>query len=70
MGRYGLYVDYNNVSKQTYFFQYKVEDIINWRTQHINGHSVLTLVVLRQTVEEQDGFGFKDVIQYRVLAIE
>ncbi|HGJ5877025.1 MAG TPA: hypothetical protein ACHBX0_12580 [Arsenophonus sp.] len=58
------------MSKQTYFFQYKVEDIINWRTQRINGHSVLTLVVLRQTVEEQDGFGFKDVIQYRVLAIE
>ncbi|MFS1539243.1 MAG: DUF4055 domain-containing protein [Candidatus Phlomobacter fragariae] len=70
VGRHGLYVDYNNVSKQVYFFQYKAEDIINWRMQRINGRSILTLVVLRETVEEQDGFGFKDVIQYRVLAIE
>ncbi|MDR5610195.1 MAG: hypothetical protein RAM38_06835, partial [Arsenophonus sp.] len=30
----------------------------------------LTLVVLRETVEEKAGFGFKDVTQYRVLAIE
>lgn len=70
VGRHGLYVDYNNESKQVYFFQYKAEDIINWRMQRINGRNRLTLVVLRETVEEQDGFGFKDTIQYRVLAIE
>ncbi|MDR5611366.1 MAG: hypothetical protein RAM37_13585, partial [Arsenophonus sp.] len=70
VGRHGLYVDYNDTSEQVYFFQYKAEDIINWRTQRINGRNHLTLVVLRETVEEKAGFGFKDVTQYRVLAIE
>ncbi|WP_272691147.1 DUF4055 domain-containing protein [Providencia sp. PROV132] len=70
VGRHGLYVDYNSDSKLPYIFQYRAEDIINWRTARINGRTMLTLVVLRETVEEEDGFGFKDAIQYRVLAIE
>ncbi len=70
VGRHGLYVDYNSDSKLPYIFQYQAEDIINWRTTRINGRTMLTLVVLRETVEEEDGFGFKDAIQYRVLAIE
>ncbi|MGG4664436.1 DUF4055 domain-containing protein [Providencia vermicola] len=70
VGRHGLYVDYNSDSKLPYIFQYRAEDIINWRTTRINGRTMLTLVVLRETVEEEDGFGFKDAIQYRVLAIE
>lgn len=51
-------------------FSNTVEDIINWRTARINGRTMLTLVVLRETVEEEDGFGFKDAVQYRVLAME
>lgn len=70
VGRHGLYVDYNSDSKLPYIFQYQAEDIINWRTDRINGRTMLTLVVLRETVEEEDGFGFKDAIQYRVLVIE
>lgn len=70
VGRHGLYVDYNSDSKLPYIFQYRAEDIINWRTDRINGRTMLTLVVLRETVEEADGFGFKDAIQYRVLVIE
>lgn len=70
VGRHGLYVDYNSDSKLPYIFQYRAEDIINWRTARINGRTMLTLVVLRETVEEEDGFGFKDAVQYRVLAIE
>lgn len=70
VGRHGIYVDYNSDSKLPYIFQYRAEDIINWRTDRINGRTMLTLVVLRETVEEEDGFGFKDVLQYRVLAIE
>ena len=70
VGRHGLYVDYNDESKLPYIFQYRAEDIINWRTDRINGRTLLTLVVLRETVEKEDGFGFKDVIQYRVLTIE
>ena len=70
VGRHGLYVDYNSDSKLPYIFQYQAEDIINWRADRINGRTILTLVVLREMVEEEDGFGFKDTIQYRVLAIE
>ncbi|WP_273827091.1 DUF4055 domain-containing protein [Providencia rettgeri] len=70
VGRHGLYVDYNSDSKLPYIFQYRAEDIINWRTARINGRTMLTLVVLCETVEEEDGFGFKDAVQYRVLAIE
>ena len=70
VGRHGLYVDYNSGSKLPYIFQYQAEDIINWRTARINGRTMLTLVVLREAVEEEDGFGFKDAIQYRVLVIE
>lgn len=70
VGRHGLYVDYNSDSNLPYIFQYRAEDIINWRTNRINGRTMLTLVVLRETVEEADGFGFKDAIQYRVLVIE
>jgi len=49
---------------------YCAEDIINWRTGMVNGHSVLTLVVLRESPEIEDGFGFKVVEQYRELALE
>lgn len=56
VGRHGLYVDYNDEANQVYFFQYKAEDIINWQTQRINGRNRLTLVVLRETVEEKSGF--------------
>ena len=70
VGRHGLYVDYNSDSMLPYIFQYQAEDIINWRADRINGRTILTLVVLREMVEEEDGFGFKDTIQYRVLAIE
>ncbi|HHR5858502.1 TPA: DUF4055 domain-containing protein [Providencia alcalifaciens] len=70
VGRHGLYVDYNSDSMLPYIFQYQAEDIINWRADRINGRTILTLVVLREMVEEEDGFGFKDTTQYRVLAIE
>ena len=36
----------------------------------VNGHSVLTLVVLRESPEIPEGFGFKTVEQYRELALE
>lgn len=64
VGRHGLYVDYNSDSMLPYIFQYQAEDIINWRADRINGRTILTLVVLREMVEEEDGFGFKDTTQY------
>ncbi|EQA9882203.1 major capsid protein [Enterobacter hormaechei subsp. steigerwaltii] len=46
------------------------ENIINWRTKRINGRDQLVLVVLRECVEEPDGYAYKDEIQYRELALK
>ncbi|OCG46007.1 hypothetical protein A9G28_11040 [Gilliamella sp. Fer1-1] len=70
VGRHGLYVDYNSDSNETVILTYKAEDIINWRTERINGKDKLVLVVLREVVEIPDGYGFKDITQYRELALE
>ncbi|MWN91274.1 DUF4055 domain-containing protein [Gilliamella sp. Pra-s65] len=70
VGRHGLYVDYSSDSNEAMILSYKAEDIINWRTQRINGKDKLVLVVLREVVEVSDGYGFKDITQYRELAID
>ncbi|APC14564.1 hypothetical protein BLL42_01995 [Pseudomonas frederiksbergensis] len=72
-GRHGLYVDYHQddgAGGHSVILTYCAEDIINWRTGMVNGHYVLTLVVLRETPEVEDGFGFKTIEQYRELALE
>lgn len=47
---------------------YSAETIINWRVSYVNGAEVLTLVVLRETVQRQENeFQTVDVTQYRVL---
>lgn len=69
VGRDGLYVDYSSDMKGAIILSYRAEDIINWRTERINGRDKLVMVVLRECVEEPDGFGFKDRIQYRELAM-
>ncbi len=72
-GRHGLYVDYHQdegAGGHSVILSYCAEDIINWRTAMVNGHNVLTLVVLRESPEVADGFGYKTVEQYRELALE
>jgi hypothetical protein len=72
-GRHGLYVDYHpddGIGGRAVILSYCAEDIINWRTGMVNGRSVLTLVVLREWPEIEDGFGFKVIEQYRELALE
>ncbi|RXJ10433.1 DUF4055 domain-containing protein [Lelliottia nimipressuralis] len=68
--RHGLYVDYAKESDQAIILRYAPENIINWRTERINGRNQLALVVLREVVEEKDGYGFKERVQYRELALE
>lgn len=70
IGRHGLYVDYNSDSNKAIILSYKAEDIINWRTKRINGRDKLVLVVLREIIEVEDGYGFKDAVQYRELSLE
>ncbi|RMR88815.1 DUF4055 domain-containing protein [Pseudomonas coronafaciens] len=72
-GRHGLYVDYHQdagVSGHAVVLSYCAEDIINWRTGMVDGHNVLTLVVLRECPEVVEGFGYKTVEQYRELALD
>lgn len=68
--RRGLYVDYSSDMQSAIILDYQADDIINWRTQRINGRDKLILVVLRECVEIPDGYGYKNSIQYRELSME
>lgn len=70
VGRHGLYVDYSDTKKESIILSYSAENIINWRTQRANGRDELILVVLREYVEEPDGYGFNVKAQYRELFME
>ncbi len=51
---------------------YQPEDIINWRTDVINGERKLILVVLRDRLHamQMDGFGTREYLQYKVLRLD
>lgn len=68
--RHGLYVDYVKKEDKAFIYSYQAEDIINWRTECIEGQDKLVLVVLREMIEVPDGFGFTLKPQYRELALE
>ncbi|WP_312450074.1 DUF4055 domain-containing protein [Stutzerimonas nitrititolerans] len=83
-GRHGLLVDYPPVEPGTVsqadmasgairptVSSYPAEAIINWKTRKVGGRHVLSLVVLRETVDEdtEDGFGVESKDQYRVLRL-
>ncbi|WP_313240381.1 DUF4055 domain-containing protein [Stutzerimonas kunmingensis] len=48
---------------------YRAEDVINWRTTKVGARHLLSLAVLRETHEVEDGFGMKTEPQYRVLSL-
>jgi hypothetical protein len=78
-GRIGLLVDFpasdGGTVAQTNGLQasiktYTAENIINWKTEVIDGRTVLSMVVLLETVEKQlDEFESECVKQYRVLRL-
>lgn len=81
VGRVGIMVDYPadapvNVSVavaerdniRPFLRLYKAENIINWKTSHMRGAKVLTMVVLTEEVDYSIGeFGVETRTQYRVL---
>ena len=89
MGRYGLLVDFPAPEEtptgelmppppdsRPYWIGYQAEEIINWRTLQRGGDTILSLVVLRESVPEVQGlwgsddfFKIKDRTQYRVLRL-
>lgn len=51
-----------------YWCHYAKEDILSWRTEVVAGRTLLSQLVLRETVMEEDGdYGEKEVTYYRVL---
>lgn len=69
-GRHGLLVDFSDGLNRAVIKSYLAEDIINWRTALVGGKVVLTLVVLREDAEVEDGYGIKAVPQWRELRLE
>ncbi len=52
VGRAGTLVDWEGeVEHRVYVSRYAAEDILNWRTERINGRNLLTMVVLREKAE-------------------
>lgn len=74
-GRYGILVDMASeeaVTQRPYWVGYRAEDIVNWRFEKMGGDQELSLVVLREFVDEpdpNDQFVVKPQIQYRVLRL-
>lgn len=82
VGRVGLFADYppameirtqadqKAAGARPFLRIYQAESIINWRTARVNNQTVLSLVVLAEVHEEDDGFGVKRIDQRRVLRLE
>lgn len=84
VGRHGLLVDYPNVEPgstskadsaamgiRPTIASYNAECIVNWKTRKIGGQHLLSLLVLKEVVDEDtdDGFGVESKDQYRVLRL-
>ena len=80
VGRVGSLVEWEDISeKRAHAVMYETEKIINWHSERVNGHNVLTLVVLKehgpnkqQTPDAQqpaDAFRPASVEQIRVLKL-
>jgi hypothetical protein len=70
VGRAGTLVDWEDeVEQRAYAVRYRAEDILNWRTERVNGRNTLTLVVLKEQVSSGDEFEAEEVEQLRVLKL-
>jgi hypothetical protein len=74
-GRHGIFLDLppdSTTDVTPYVTTYNAESIINWRTRMIGGRDTLVMVVLEETVFEEnpkDPFEVDEVVQYRVLTL-
>ncbi len=55
VGRSGTLVDWEDHEGRAYLTHYKAENIINWRSERVNGRNLITLVVLRESVPDPQG---------------
>ena len=70
VNRAGVLIDYSVESSRPYAVIYKAENIIDWRTEVINGELKLTLVKLEGNVNIYDGFDTKQKKVIRTLHLE
>lgn len=70
VGRHGLYVDFSEALSRPTIKSYSAESIINWRETQVAGQKILTMVVLREAVEIEDGYGVTMGVQWRELVLE
>ena len=82
-GRHAVYVDYPAVDAPASKAQQEAglirasvislsaESIINWRTQKVGASHLLSLVVIKESIQQttEDGFGLENIDQYRVLRL-
>lgn len=66
-GRHGLFVDYSDAAKHPVIKAYRAEDIINWRPALVDGQVVLSMLVLHECAEVDDGYAVSYVDQWREL---
>jgi len=60
--------DEKTAKRRPYWVSYCADQIINWRTEVVNGQTRLALVVFKECSKEPDGeYGEKEVTRYRVL---
>ena len=72
VGRAGTLVDWEESGeKRAFAVMYRAEQILNWRSERVNGRNTVTLVVLREEVElpGKDEFEPNVVEQIRVLKL-
>jgi hypothetical protein len=72
VGRTGVLVDRGISGERPYWVRYAAEQIINWKTQQVNGDSVLSRVVLRESADlpvQGDPYAARTVEQLRVLEL-
>jgi len=75
IGRFGVLVDMSSVpsiDNRPYCIGYLAEDIVNWKTSRLQGAEVLTMLVLRESIEQTvptDPFISEVIEQYRELRL-
>ena len=67
--RSGVLIDWSDIQQRPYLVKYNANEIINWRTERINGKNQLSLVVLEGCMEVQgkDMFEVEKEKMWRVL---
>lgn len=72
LGRYGVLVDVPKDGGDPFVLGYRAEQIINWRTEVVDGRPVLNLVVLSETdfaPTAEDPFALEERQRFRVLRL-